>query len=129
MTSTKSASLLSVTTAGLLLGGVALRVIQDRVLLGSAGSDPFTAALLVVEVVVLGIAAALGLAGIYVGRMTWVGRMQPRLLIAIVFGIILLGGLGIALGGGAATIFGGLIVLSSGATLVLQFGLPRTARV
>jgi hypothetical protein len=129
MISRKSASLLSVTTAGLLLGGVAVRAIQDRVLLASAGSDPLSAGLLAVEIVVLSIAAALGLAGINVGRMTWSGRMQPRLLVAIVFGIILLGGLGIALAGGAATILGWLIVLSSGATLVLQFGLPRTARV
>ena len=129
MINRKTASLLSVTTAGLLLGGVAVRAIQDRVLLASAGSDPFTAALLAVEVVALSIASALGLASIYVGRMTWIGRMQPRPLVAVLFGIILLGGLLVARGGGAATILGGLIVLSSGATLVLQFGLPRTSRV
>jgi hypothetical protein len=107
-------------TGGLLLGSVAVRLVQDSRLFGSAGSDPFAAALLAVELVILGVAALLGVACLYIARRTWTGRMG-RLPTAIVFGVILLGSLLVAVRGGTGAILAGLLAILSGATLFFHF--------
>ena len=122
MNGSKTTSVLSALIAGLLLSSVGLRVSEDAVLFRQAGADPFAAALLAVEAVLLGVVALLGIASAFIAWLTWRGRMRRRIPAVIVFGLVLLGGAFLAVrGNGLALAFGGTLVLLSGATLVSHF--------
>jgi hypothetical protein len=124
----KIGSVLSGAAAALLLISATLRLVQDVPFFQAAGplSDPVAAALVMVEAVPIGAGLLLGLGATLIAWLTWTNKLRSGTSIGIVFGLVLVGGLLLAVRGyPPAEQVGWALVLLSAATLLAFFWLRK----